>query len=62
VLENALRRSNVALVHDVSGYRLMPAGEAIGTGQAEDAIPLPPNGFCPRGWTRSGSYCLRSGR
>jgi hypothetical protein len=28
---------------------------------AQDAIPLPPNGTCPHGWTRSGSYCLRSG-
>ena len=61
VLENALRLSNVALVHDVWGYRLMPIAEAIGTGQVEVATPLPPNGSCPRGWTRSGSYCLRSG-
>jgi len=61
VLENALRLSNVVLVHDVSGYLLMPAGEAIGTGQVEYANPVPPNGSCPRGWTRSGSYCLRSG-
>jgi hypothetical protein len=28
---------------------------------AQDAIPLPPNGNCPFGWTRSGSFCLRSG-
>jgi hypothetical protein len=28
---------------------------------AQDAIPLPPNGTGPHGWTRSGSYCLRSG-
>jgi len=35
VLENALRLSNVALVHDVLGYRLMPVGEAIGTGQLD---------------------------
>ena len=35
VLENALRLSNVALVHDVLGYRLMPVGEAIGTGQVD---------------------------
>ena len=27
----------------------------------EDAIPLPQNGTCPDGWTRGGSYCLRSG-
>jgi general secretion pathway protein D len=32
VLENALRLSNVALVRDVLGYRLVPIGEAIGTG------------------------------
>jgi len=35
VLENALRLSNVALVHDVLGYRLIPVGEAIGTGQVD---------------------------
>ena len=35
VLENALRLSNVALVPDVLGYRLMPIGEAIGTGQVD---------------------------
>jgi type II secretory pathway component GspD/PulD (secretin) len=35
VLENALRLSNVALVHDVLGYRLMPVAEAIGTGQLD---------------------------
>ena len=35
VLENALRLSNVALVRDVLGYRLMPVGEAIGTGQVD---------------------------
>jgi general secretion pathway protein D len=32
VLENALRLSNVALVRDRSGYRLVPAGDAIGAG------------------------------
>jgi general secretion pathway protein D len=61
VLENALSLSNVALVHDLLGYRLMPASEAIGTGQVEEAISLPPNGSCPRGWIRSRSYCLRNG-
>ena len=35
LLENALSLSNVALVHDVSGYRLMPVSEAIGTGQLD---------------------------
>jgi general secretion pathway protein D len=61
VLENALSLSNVALVPDLLGYRLVPAGEAIGTGQVEAVISLPPNGTCPWGWTRSGSFCLRSG-
>jgi general secretion pathway protein D len=32
VLENALRMSNVALVHDRSGYRLIPAADATGNG------------------------------
>src|SRR5262247_3820676 len=32
VLENALRVSNVVLVRDTAGYRLMPLGEAIGAG------------------------------
>jgi general secretion pathway protein D len=35
LLENALSLSNVALVHDVSGYRLMPVSEAIGAGQLD---------------------------
>jgi type II secretory pathway component GspD/PulD (secretin) len=35
LLENALSLSNVALVHDVSGYRLMPVSEAVGTGQLD---------------------------
>jgi len=28
----------------------------------DHAIPKPPGGSCPWGWTTSGSYCLRSGR
>jgi len=32
VLENALRMSNVVLLRDAAGYRLMPLGEAIGAG------------------------------
>jgi general secretion pathway protein D len=35
VLESALRVSNVALVHDISGYRLVPASEAIGGGHVD---------------------------
>ena len=29
---------------------------------AQYAVPLPPNGTCPFGWTRSGNACLKSGR
>ena len=32
VLENALRMSNVAMVHDRNGYRLIPAADATGSG------------------------------
>jgi general secretion pathway protein D len=43
VLENALRLSNVALVRDASGgYRLMPAGEAIGTGTVDKLASAQP--------------------
>jgi general secretion pathway protein D len=42
VLENALRLSNVALVRDPTGYRLMPAGEAIGTGAVDKLAAAQP--------------------
>jgi general secretion pathway protein D len=42
VLENALRLSNVALVRDQSGYRLMPAGEAVGTGAMDKLATAQP--------------------
>jgi len=42
VLENALRLSNVALVRDPSGYRLMPAGEAIGAGAVDKLASAQP--------------------
>lgn len=32
VLESALRMSNVAMIRDVTGYRLVPAADAVGTG------------------------------
>ncbi|CAL8975140.1 Type II secretion system protein D [Rhodoplanes serenus] len=35
VLENALRMSSVVMVRDASGYRLIPASDALGTGTAE---------------------------
>ena len=37
VLESALRVSNVAIVRDARGYRLIPASEAPGTGSIEGA-------------------------
>jgi general secretion pathway protein D len=49
VLENALRMSNVALVRDRAGYRLLPANEAVGgidrgrsaeAGQGISVVPL----------------------
>jgi general secretion pathway protein D len=42
VLENALRLSNVALVRDKAGYRLMPAGEAIGSGRMDRVATAEP--------------------
>jgi general secretion pathway protein D len=35
VLENALRISNVVLVRETAGYRIVPLGEAIGTGNVD---------------------------
>jgi general secretion pathway protein D len=42
VLENALRLTNVALVHDQAGYRLLPAGEAVGTGAIDKLASAEP--------------------
>ncbi len=36
-LENALRSANAVLVRDQSGYRLLPAADAIGSGRADRA-------------------------
>jgi len=36
-LENALRTVNAVLVHDNSGYRLLPAGDAVGSGSIDVA-------------------------
>src|SRR5262249_3628343 len=44
VLENALRVSNVVLVRDARGYRLIPAAEAIGTGTV-DSTGSPEAGY-----------------
>lgn len=42
VLESALRVSNVALVREGNSYRLIPAGEAAGTGTIDSAQGLEP--------------------
>jgi general secretion pathway protein D len=42
VLENALRVSNVALVHDGQTYRLVPAADAAGTGTVDNTPNLEP--------------------
>ena len=45
VLENALRVSNVALVHNADGYRLVPINEAVANGRidvvADGRMPVP---------------------
>jgi general secretion pathway protein D len=38
VLENALRASNVALVRETAGYRLVPAVEAVGSGSVDRVV------------------------
>ena len=45
VLESALRVSNVALVREGSGYRLIPSAEAVGAGQIDGNGNGPEAGF-----------------
>src|SRR5262245_686767 len=45
VLENALRVSNVALVRDTAGYRLVPLVEAVGAGNVDGARAEPGYGI-----------------
>ena len=45
VLENALRLSGVVLLHDSSGYRLTPLGDAVGAGRIDAAAANPEPGF-----------------
>jgi general secretion pathway protein D len=45
VLENALRLSGVVLLHDASGYRLTPLGDAVGAGRIDAAAANPEPGF-----------------
>jgi len=45
VLENALRLSGIVLLHDTSGYRLTPLGDAVGGGRVDSAAANPEPGF-----------------
>jgi general secretion pathway protein D len=45
VLENALRLSGIVLLHDTSGYRLTPLGDAIGAGRIDSAAANPEAGY-----------------
>src|ERR1700733_7967448 len=45
VLENALRLSGVVLLHDTSGYRLTPLGDAVGGGRVDSASASPEPGY-----------------
>jgi general secretion pathway protein D len=45
VLENALRLSNVTLVRETAGYRLVPIGEAIGSGNVDNNAARAEPGF-----------------
>src|SRR6266481_4048465 len=45
VLENALRLSGVVLLHDTSGYRLTPLGDAVGAGRVDSAAASPEPGY-----------------
>jgi len=45
VLENALRLSGVVLLHDTSGYRLTPLGDAVGAGRVDSAAGNPEAGY-----------------
>ncbi len=45
VLENALRVNGVVLVHDSTGYRLTPLGDAVGAGRVDAAAANPEAGY-----------------
>jgi general secretion pathway protein D len=45
VLENALRLSGVVLLHDTSGYRLTPLGDAVGAGRVDSTAANPEPGY-----------------
>ncbi len=45
VLENALRMSNVVLIRDTSGYRIIPMGDAVGGGNTDMVAGRPEAGY-----------------
>lgn len=45
VLESALRTSNVALIRDAAGYRLVPIAEAVGAGNTDAGIARAEPGY-----------------
>jgi general secretion pathway protein D len=45
VLENALRMSNVVLIRDTSGYRIVPMGDAVGGGNTDTVAGHPEPGY-----------------
>ena len=45
VLENALRMSNVVLIRDTAGYRIIPMGDAVGGGNADTVAGHPEPGY-----------------
>ena len=45
VLEGALRLSGVVLLHDASGYRLTPLGDAVGAGRVDADAANPEPGY-----------------
>jgi general secretion pathway protein D len=45
VLENALRMSNVVLIRDTSGYRIVPMGDAVGGGNTDAVAGHPEAGY-----------------
>ena len=45
VLENALRISNVVLIRDAAGYRLVPLGDAVGSGNIDHAADRAEPGY-----------------
>src|SRR5207253_1886808 len=45
VLENALRLSGTVLVHDAAGYRLIPMGDAVGSGGVDANGTNPEPGY-----------------